>query len=269
MKHLQACKPEVAHYLRRIQAAQVKTEHSTPVILHWASPFSNLSRWGWPADPETGERIPPSELESHRRTHYFYAPCCLCALDWDEFYVESRIGIVQVPSGSHGSFMNGEYVAECALRRCGYFVPLERFYSLKLLRVVGSKKRRNVLPAEQVALITDFDPKLDDELGLYQALPKDSVISRGSRQRLAVAEPITRAKFIQLWSKGLEEHEFWKLFVQCSLCRTVMPKEVFVTTHGLGISCDSGSSGLNDEEGYASSSGDTELIDDESHEILD
>jgi hypothetical protein len=53
--------------------------------------------------------------------HYFVAPCCLCAFQLNEMYTECRIAVVQVPFGSPGAFLNGEYVAECALRKCGYF----------------------------------------------------------------------------------------------------------------------------------------------------
>jgi hypothetical protein len=77
-----------------------------------------------PVDGETGERITPSELESHRRTHDFRAPCCLCALEQGSDYTESRIGLVNIPLKGRGAFLNGEYVAECAMGRCGYFGTL-------------------------------------------------------------------------------------------------------------------------------------------------
>ncbi|KAH6905105.1 hypothetical protein BKA70DRAFT_1431191 [Coprinopsis sp. MPI-PUGE-AT-0042] len=264
----QVAKSKISHFLGRIQAAQFKTPHTTPAILHWISERGDVGKWSWPSDPTTGTRIPPSELESYRRTHHFLSPCCLCAAELDEDYIEARIGLVHVPSAAHGSFMNGEYVAECALRRCGYFVPLERFYSLKLLHIKEYMKRAQPLPAEQVTYITDFDPRLDQKLGLHQALPAHSILSRGSRQRLAVERPVSTTRacntFTRLWSKGLEEHSFWQLFIQCAQCRKIMPKDVFATVHSpVGCrKCQDDTIGTPDiEDGYETTSGDTEIID--------
>ncbi|KAH6890792.1 hypothetical protein BKA70DRAFT_1441694 [Coprinopsis sp. MPI-PUGE-AT-0042] len=261
-------KPDAAHFLRRIQAAQVNTKSSSPAILQWISNRDNLGRWAWPANPETGERIPPSELESHRQTHHFLAPCCLCAIELNETYVESRIGLVLVPSGAHGSFMNGEYIAECALRKCGYFVPLEKFYVIEALLVKRYPKREHSLPAEQVTYITDFDPDIGNKLGLYQALPEDGIFSRGSRHLLRVEHPITTSimcsDFITLWSKGLEEEAFWQLFVQCARCRQIIPRDVFSTIHSPQC-CETifrGMSAVPDNDGANTNSSDTEPVTD-------
>jgi hypothetical protein len=73
--------------------------------------------------------------------------------------------------------------------------------------------------------------------------------------------------FSTLWAKGLSEEDFWSLFVQCSLCRMVMPHDVFSGTHGMvcrvqreimGWSNDNDHSGHDDAD---SISGDTEIID--------
>ncbi|KAH6913098.1 hypothetical protein BKA70DRAFT_1218101 [Coprinopsis sp. MPI-PUGE-AT-0042] len=263
-------KPKLSHFLRRIQAAQVKTTHTNPVILHWIADRGDIGIWSWPADPTTGGRIPPCELESYRRTHHFLAPCCLCAAQLDEDYTESRIGMVHVPSGEHGSFLNGEYIAECAQRRCGYFVPLEKFYSAKLLHVKQYMERARPLSAKEVAYITDFDPRLDDKLGLHQALPADGVLSRGSRRMLKVERPLSTTNaasaFAQLWAKGLEEGVFWHLFIQCAVCRKIMPRDVFATLHGT-TSCRPHPSpnrvGGAVEDGYETTSGDTEIVDED------
>jgi hypothetical protein len=76
---------------------------------------------GRPSDYDTGERIAPSDLEDHRRTHHFKAPCCLCATSMDQGYVESKIGLVLVAPGAPSTQVNGEYVAQCAKNTCGYF----------------------------------------------------------------------------------------------------------------------------------------------------
>lgn len=81
-----------------------------------------------PCDPESGERIPPSMLEEHQRTHHFWAPCCFCTFLGEEGgrYTESVIGVVEDARLASGEvqpecYLNGQYVALCAERRCGYF----------------------------------------------------------------------------------------------------------------------------------------------------
>jgi hypothetical protein len=112
-----------------------------------------------PVDRETGRRITPSDLEAHRRTHHFRSPCCLCAHLDGKSYIESKIGIVQLPVQlARASSLSGEYTAECASGRCGYLgefldvfprnttkprriVCLERFYILPILHLRGYPKR--------------------------------------------------------------------------------------------------------------------------------
>lgn len=187
-----------------------------------------------PVNPETGERVYPSELESHRRTHYFLAPCCLCAPALNEVYVESCIALVHVPSGGPGALLNGEYIAECALRQCGYFgesdfVSTRRFLLIVLYPMqslwrkfsrsrfcTSSAMRSEViskasiiskpihltlhidapLPAEQSAYITDFNTHPQESSGLYQALPVSKVFSRGGRKgaSLLVTFPLSLAQ---------------------------------------------------------------------------
>lgn len=137
------------HFLRRIQAAHFKTRNSAPTILHWSPNKKDLEVWFWcliflshrrgtpahgfnrPTDSNR-QRIAPSELEAHRRTHEFRSPCCLCAADgthpsgFDSSYIESQIGLVRthpdhLRQTEYGRYnLNGEYVAVCAQRRCGY-----------------------------------------------------------------------------------------------------------------------------------------------------
>lgn len=63
-------------------------------------------------------------LEAHRRTHHFRAPSCLCAYLDETDYTETVIGLVEVArgdsDGNHDSILNGQYVAICERRRCGY-----------------------------------------------------------------------------------------------------------------------------------------------------
>ena len=63
-----------------------------------------------------GERIQPADLIYYRSTYDYRVPCCLCAIDGsdDENYTETNVFIQ-----ANGTY-SGEYVAACALNRCGY-----------------------------------------------------------------------------------------------------------------------------------------------------
>jgi hypothetical protein len=66
---------------------------------------------------ERGERMTPSDLVAHRRTHRLRGPMCLCPLIQSRNppdIVEAAISIVT--SGNHA----GEYIACCAEDICGY-----------------------------------------------------------------------------------------------------------------------------------------------------
>ncbi|KAH6880943.1 hypothetical protein BKA70DRAFT_1238466 [Coprinopsis sp. MPI-PUGE-AT-0042] len=202
LRSLSQSKPSLEHHIRRIQAAQVHTAYSQPEILHWDAKKSDLSRWFWPASPETGERVTPSDLEGHRRTHHFMAPCCLCAITLEELYVEAKIGLVAVAmaSGSPRIEVNGE-----------------------VLQIKVYPKRVLPLASEQLVYISDFDRTAEASSGLYQAIPSSGIWMRGAREY-----------FTNLWARGLQEDAFWSLFIQCSLCRMVMPNDVFFGVHGAG-----------------------------------
>lgn len=62
------------------------------------------------------ERIPPSELSSHRNSHRMLGPCCLCPMA-DQYapdFVESAI------YRKTDDPYSGEWVATCARNKCGY-----------------------------------------------------------------------------------------------------------------------------------------------------
>jgi hypothetical protein len=64
---------------------------------------------------DNGDRVTPSDLESHRLSHEVLAPCCLCPLRPEEGpFVEAAIF-----TPVRGRFL-GEYVAACAKNKCGY-----------------------------------------------------------------------------------------------------------------------------------------------------
>ncbi|KAH6879736.1 hypothetical protein BKA70DRAFT_1233586 [Coprinopsis sp. MPI-PUGE-AT-0042] len=197
-----------------------------------------------PVNPETGERVVPSELKSHRRTHYFVPPCCLCAPVLSKMYVESYIAIVHIPSGRPGALLNGSADTSVRDNLCYSqrwwspafcLVPLERLFSLKLLHLKCYEKHYSPLPAEQSAYITDFNLQLQELLDLYQALPVGTIFCRGDKKELPV-ETLLKAmtvgsNFVTLWSKGLREDDFWQLFLPRAICKTVMLWDVFSAFH--------------------------------------
>jgi hypothetical protein len=69
---------------------------------------------------EMGRRVTPSTLSDHRITYQFKAPCCVCAENSPTAdYIETAIYVA-----TSGPYF-GEYVAGCALNKCGYLSKLE------------------------------------------------------------------------------------------------------------------------------------------------
>ncbi|KAH6890748.1 hypothetical protein BKA70DRAFT_1441759 [Coprinopsis sp. MPI-PUGE-AT-0042] len=136
--------------------------------------------------------VPPSNLEEYRHEHELRAPCCLCALMDNVPYTESRIGLAGAESSRAGT-----YVAECALNKCGYYVYLEDFYSLRGLRIRKYARR-------------------------------DIPILEGSTL------PATRTAkrwVMKIGREGVSEQDFWLMIGQCPRCQWLLPK-LELQTHG-------------------------------------
>ncbi|KAH6907225.1 hypothetical protein BKA70DRAFT_1223585 [Coprinopsis sp. MPI-PUGE-AT-0042] len=231
--------PNVAHFLRWVQAAQVKTTFSSPVILHWASSLQDLQPWGWCAEALVTYSCKPDLLTTHegrwiRRQEKELLQASSKVIEGPITLWRHAVFVHQSSAKWRpGALLNGEYVVECALRLCGYF--------------------ESPLPAAQIAYITDFDTRSHESLGLYQAFPVDGVLSRGGRQGLHVEPPFGAgtasacSNFMTLWSKGLGENDFWQLFLQQD---TKAVEEYVQEDDDLQLS---------DEE-VESTSGDTEII---------
>ena len=62
-----------------------------------------------------GGRLPPDQLLTHRQTHAFTTPCCLCAsIEGYQGYTETAIVV-----SDKGQYVS-EYLAECMIKLCGY-----------------------------------------------------------------------------------------------------------------------------------------------------
>ncbi|KAF6754698.1 hypothetical protein DFP72DRAFT_1124388 [Ephemerocybe angulata] len=230
---------KVQHFLRQVEARHIRTPSSSPVILHYLCDPPALGEWSWPCDTLTGECIPPDQLQEHRRTHKFLAPCCLCALIEGEIYTESSICLVESLPMPHAdrernsAMLHGEYVATCAKGACGYFVCLERFYTLHGIRVREYPGRATPLNIEEVAIRRTIDDSFRNGDALFQVMP--NILRRGSRMGLKT-EDLTQALdkrgcLLTEFMMGIEERKFWSLFIQCHLCKTVMLREPFSVFH--------------------------------------
>ncbi|KAF6756507.1 hypothetical protein DFP72DRAFT_1066854 [Ephemerocybe angulata] len=197
-----------------------------------------LAEWAWPAFGETGERVPPDALEEYRRKHHFKAPCCLCAIVEEE-YTEATIGVVESLPMPHADpdrnrpIMHGEYVASCAKGECGYFVCLERFYTLNGIKVRVYNERDTPLVAEEGRMGAEIQNSVRNGEGLYQVMP--DIMRRGSSARLRTENLSValekRGSLLSDFMLGVPEGRFWFLFVQCHLCKAVMLREPFSTFH--------------------------------------
>jgi hypothetical protein len=126
--------------LRLVRIRQIQA-----LILHYDHVSNGLRPWLWyvkfqeqeveeSADKlasdsnrpvQSGVRVPPSDLTEHRATHWFKGPCCLCAygsVTYTECAIDQAIG---------GKY-SGEYVAFCALERCGYIGTMSEILVLKV-----------------------------------------------------------------------------------------------------------------------------------------
>jgi hypothetical protein len=75
-----------------------------------------LINWWFRPVNDNEQRIQPSDLEDHRRSHQFLGPCCICPAT-DEHQPEFVEATIRVMRTGHFA---GKYVASCASDACGY-----------------------------------------------------------------------------------------------------------------------------------------------------
>ncbi|KAF6751782.1 hypothetical protein DFP72DRAFT_850595 [Ephemerocybe angulata] len=247
---------QVTNFLREIEARHMRFAFRPPMLLHYHSPRGELIEWAWPMDAETLKRLRPDQLQDHCRTHFFRAPSCLCALIDGEAYSETAISIVESLPSVHADpdrnmdIVNGEYVATCARNRCGYF---ERFFAVKESKVQIYPERGKQLLVDEINLRAHASPAdhrspegvsrlaiINEsrrvEGGLFQVVPDIGSTCPRIRDRCLDAEEISvavkqNASLQHDLMMGVNEEQFWALFVQCHLCKTVMLRKPFATLH--------------------------------------
>ncbi|KAH6916505.1 hypothetical protein BKA70DRAFT_1419406 [Coprinopsis sp. MPI-PUGE-AT-0042] len=228
----------VRSFLRRVHAQHYR---STPnrQVLEFDSDSMEMMTWFWPVydrndqaaiyDPSLiNARVAPADLEEYRRCHRFVAPCCLCTFIDNVALTECRIGVVGEASG--GSV--GQYMAECARKRCGYSVCLEDFYPLHGLRVKKYPFRTKPLGFKEVNILVgvhhDFSSPEGD--GITQMLP-----AKGSKRGMDQGDPdeegVLAKRLVMLGEEGLPDAQFWNTFIQCFRCKWVILRSKFPQEH--------------------------------------
>ncbi|KAF6745740.1 hypothetical protein DFP72DRAFT_856045 [Ephemerocybe angulata] len=226
------------HFLRMIEARHIRTTSSSPIIYHWSAALRKLVEWYWPCDDHSGKRLPPDQLQDHRRTHYFRAPCCLCAYLDGVPYTEAAIGVVEMLPMPHEdpdrnrTTMHGDFIAKPDIDT----VCLERFYPLQGIKVQLYEEREHELDQEALANICSVEESFRGGDGLFQVMP--NVMRRSSKRvplDLKFEDVATMIKgnksLITSLAGGLDEDEFFKTFVQCSLCKVIMLREPLSIFH--------------------------------------
>ncbi|KAG2055806.1 hypothetical protein BDR06DRAFT_1006645 [Suillus hirtellus] len=117
-------------------AARVSS--STNAVLKLDETGETLCVWYWPVN-EDGEHIIPSDLVAYRNSHQFRAPHCLCAfMDNHDPVNHCEAAIVISMWGPNA----GQYLACCALSKCGYVVCVERMHTSLSLPIKRYLRRR-------------------------------------------------------------------------------------------------------------------------------
>ncbi|KAG1865191.1 hypothetical protein C8R48DRAFT_672466 [Suillus tomentosus] len=117
-----------ADELRECQRAKLvaQARNSTNVVLELDSETGEtLDVWYWPVN-DNGARVVPSDLAAYRKSHQFRGPHCLCAFIDDHNPNDPREAAIVM---SKRGLRTGEYIARCALSKCGYVVFIEQTFN--------------------------------------------------------------------------------------------------------------------------------------------
>ncbi|KAG1717300.1 hypothetical protein EDD22DRAFT_856245 [Suillus occidentalis] len=184
------------------------------VVLELDEAGETLCVWYWPVNDDGG-RVVPSDLASHRRSHQFRGPRCLCAfIDDDENSSYHReAAMIVLTRGPHA----GEYVACCASSKCGYIVFIEQIHQYSGVPVKTYPRRNADEPRpHEIVFLDGNDIKLED------------VIQR--RQLRRHETNLVFDKLLKLDSfcrPGLTQAEFHHFLTRCNGCDLIMTRRMF------------------------------------------
>ncbi|KAJ3523299.1 hypothetical protein NMY22_g11501 [Coprinellus aureogranulatus] len=228
----------VSDFLIRVEKCQEFGSDDVPIILQYDDRTGNLRPWAWPS--VNGIPVRPNDLDKHRHTHYFKGPTCPCSFkNGPSSFTEAKIGLAQTVMQPANAQCLGQYVAVCALQHCGYLVRLERYFGHpKLVTIEYREREKPVATLNPFTFLTDDTEETIKRTGLRQirVLREDANTGlRGSNRLLKREDPEhyleLQDMLKQLLVKGLPADKFWDLFIQCTDCRFVMPRQYFPYYH--------------------------------------
>ncbi|KAJ3531239.1 hypothetical protein NMY22_g8243 [Coprinellus aureogranulatus] len=230
---------KLSEFIERVEKSQDFGPQDVPLILQYDERHADLRPWAWPS--EGGVPVRPDRLDAHRYTHYFRGPNCPCSIkNGPSSFNEAKIGLAQTVLPGSSSCL-GQYVAVCATQQCRYFVKLERFFSHpKLMTAEYGRRDKPVKTLNPFIFITDDTEDSIKRTGLRQVevLKDDSNTGLRGTNRRTVLKREDPENYLKLQDmlkrllvKGLPAEQFWDLFVQCTDCRFVMPRQYFPYYH--------------------------------------
>ncbi|KAL6310297.1 hypothetical protein BKA93DRAFT_820741 [Sparassis latifolia] len=196
--------PRIRRYLHRIRI-------SANAVYEYGCDKGGLRVWYWPVNSE-GERVTPSDLDEHRKSHRIHNPCCLCPLIADGR--EAVEAAIFVPLRGRAT---GEYVAACAKSSCGYYVHLERIYAKTGLPVRYYPPRDELEP---VPAPVEIHANVQIEERRIADAPQRT---RGQSHTEALVQLLRLNSSVR---PGLEQADFEALFLKCT-CSLIMMRMAF------------------------------------------
>ncbi|KAG1876146.1 hypothetical protein C8R48DRAFT_768991 [Suillus tomentosus] len=192
-------------------AAQVSD--SKNAVLELDETREKLCVWHWPVKDD-GERVAPSDLVTYRKSHQFRGPRCLCLLlDEHDPSNHYEAAIVKVSRGPNA----GEYLACCALSKCGYVVFIEKLHgSIGLPIKCYPRRRPDEARPLDVVFVDGNDIELADVIQRRQPRRNDT---HTTFEKLMKLDSFTRP--------GLTQGEFRRFLTRCNCCELVMTRRMF------------------------------------------
>ncbi|KAH7917492.1 hypothetical protein BV22DRAFT_1135361 [Leucogyrophana mollusca] len=187
--------------------------NSKTAVLEFDEINEDLRVWFWPIN-EQGERIAPSDLVAHRRSHQFLGPQCLCALTDDYTLGDTtEAAIVLLTRGPE----SGVYAARCARSKCGFLVFIEQMHTLIGVPIKYYPQR---VRGEMIPLAIEFRNGEDINPNV---LPRELQLTPGR-----LSNPFNKLMRLDSFLRpGLTEDEFRGLLTKCRRCRLIMTRSRF------------------------------------------